>query len=377
VLGWDVDGTGCNHQVNARRLTLLAGAAALALLSTTATGSASASGSSPSPSPSAAATSAPETVTYGLGPSTKGKLDLRAGYRLITTPGGSVADEVAVVNVSDVPLTLNLYAVDAVSGADGEVGLKAAADKLEDAAAWVSFRTPSGKGFVKLKPRETVFVPFTVAVPKNAPVGDHVAGVVVSTVATGQSPGDRAASVTLEQRVALKLAVRVAGELNPQLTVEGLEARYFGTLNPFGSGSATVTYTVRNTGNVRLGGTQSVSVTNLLGSTASAASVPDVPLLLPGGSATFTVPVDGVSPLVVMRADVRIFPVAAEGDANPSTLEVGASTMFWAVPWLLIALLLLLVLAVAAYLRNRRRDTPAAGRRERSAGGTDLVGASR
>ena len=368
--------------VNARRILPLTGVVVLSVglslaLSAGSAGAASTAGPSASPSPSPTAGAAPSTVTYGLGPATNGGLDLRASYRLITTPGGTVMDEVAVVNVSDVPLTLNLYAVDAVNGTDGEVGLKAAAAELEDSAAWVRFQTPSGKGYVELRPRQTLFVPFTVTVPKNAPVGDHLAGVVVSTVATGQSPGDRAASVTLEQRVALKLAVRVAGELNPQLTVDGLTARYSGTLNPFGSGSATLTYTVRNTGNVRLGGTQSASVTSLLDSTASAAAVPDVPLLLPGGSATFTVPVDGVSPLVLMRADVRVFPVAAEGDANPSTLEVTASTVFWAVPWLLIALLLLLVLAVAAYLRNRRRDTPAAGRRERSAGGTDLVGAAR
>ena len=352
-----------------------ASALALALL-VSAPGAALASSPSPSPSPSASSTTPPATVTYGLGPSTKGELDLRTGYSLLSTRGGTVKDEVAVVNLSDVPLTLNLYAVDAVTGADGEVGLQPASAKLTDAATWVTFSTPTGKGFVRLKPKQTVYVPIRVKIPKNAPVGDHLAGVVVSTVAKGATPGERGSEVTLEQRVALRLAVRVAGQLKPELTIEGLGARYSGTLNPLGSGSALVTYTVRNTGNVRLGGRQSVQVSGLLGGAVEAGEVPDVPVLLPGGSATFTVPVSDVTPQVLMTATVRVFPLAAEGDANPPTLAVTATTQFWAMPWLLLAALLLLILLLAVLLRRRRGQRAAVGRRVRGAGPSsdELVG---
>lgn len=328
-------------------------------------GAALAAGSTPSPAPSASSSAPPATVTYGLGPSTRGELDLRTGYTLLSTRGGVVKDEVAVVNLSKVPLTLNLYAVDAVNGPDGELGLKPAADKPEDAARWVRFRTPSGKAYVKLAPQQTVFVPFRVSIPKNAPVGDHLAGIVVSTVAKGATPGDRGSVVELEQRVALKMAVRVAGELRPELSVEGLSARYTGTLNPLGRGTAVVTYTVRNTGNVRLGGQQSVAVTGLFGGAAEAADVPDIPLLLPGGSATFTIPVADVAPEILLTATVRILPLAAEGDANPPTEPVSASTQLWAVPWLVIAGVLLLVLLIALLMRRRRSPQPPTGRRVR------------
>lgn len=346
---------------------LSASALALALL---VGASAPALGASPSPSPSPSSTSSapPTTVTYGLGPSTKGTLDLRTGYTLLSTRGGVVKDEVAVVNLSSVPLTLNLYAVDAVNGPDGELGLEPAAAETTDAARWVVFDTPTGKPFVKLAPKQTLFVPFRVTIPKGAPVGDHLAGIVVSTVAKGATPGDRGSIVKLEQRVALKMAVRVAGELKAELSVEGLSARYNGTLNPFGRGTAVVTYTVRNTGNVRLGGRQTVGVAGIFGGAVEASDVPDVPLLLPGGSATFTIPVAEVTPQLLMTATVRIFPLAAQGDANPPSEPVTATTQFWAVPWLVVGCLLLIVLLLALLFRRRRRTEPPTGRRVRGSG---------
>ena len=174
-----------------RRILLTSGASLLALgLAVAPATSALAASPSPSPSPSTSAGAAkpPTTVTYGLGPSTKGKLDRRTGFTLLSTRGGTVTDEVAVVNLSTVPLTLNLYAVDALNGPDGEIGLQPAAAEVTDSATWVTFKTPSGKDYVRLKPKQTLFVPFTVKIPKNAPVGDHLAGIVVSTVASGQTP---------------------------------------------------------------------------------------------------------------------------------------------------------------------------------------------
>ncbi len=324
---------------------------------------------SPSPSPSASASSPPKTVTYGMGPSSKGKLDLRTGYTLLSTRGGSIKDEVAVVNLSKVPLTLNLYAVDALNAVDGELGFQPAAADLTDAAKWIKISTPSGKGYVKLAPKQTLYVPFTVKIPKNAPVGDHLAGIVLSSVATGATPGERGSVVTLEQRVALKVAVRVAGELKPKLEIEDLAATYEGSLSPFATGSAVVSYRVRNTGNIRLGGVQQVVVSGLLGDAVNAADVPDVPFLLPGASATITIPVQGVRPFVLMNATVRIFPLSAEGDANPQVDEVTASTVFWAIPWIVLGILLLLLLLLLILLRRRRRGArEPVGRRVRGSG---------
>lgn len=369
---------------------LLAVLASVALLPTPGAMASTASpgpSASPSPVPSASGASGEAAekpvVTFGIGPSTKGKVDRRSNYNVLAPRGGVVRDEVALVNLTLEPLTLNLYAADAVNGPDGAIGLEPAATKPVDAATWVTFATPTGKGYVVLKPRQTLAVPFTVTVPKEAEIGDHLAGVVASTVTQGQTPGERGTDISFEQRVAVRLSVRVAGELRPELSVENLTAVYAGALNPFGRGTAVVTYTVRNTGNVRLGGRQAVHVQGVVGPIAYADDVPDIPMLLPGGSATVSIPVPEALPLGLMTAAVTVVALAPAGDANPPSAMASGSSTFWAVPWTLLALILGLLL-LAGWLWRRhvapRFDRPAAlngadGRRARP--GPDLVNAGK
>jgi hypothetical protein len=330
---------------------------------------------SPSPTPSSSARASEQPrITFGLGPATDQQVDRRSGFNLVGVRGARLVDQVAIVNLAREPLTVNLYAADIVNGADGSLQLAPSAAEPVDAARWVRFATPSGQRFVTVAPRATVVVPLTVTVPDDAFVGDHLAGVVASVVARGQAPGQRGTDVELEQRIAVRLAVRVGGVLAPQLVVEDVDAGYAGVPNPLGAGTATVRYTVRNTGNVRLGGAQQVVVSGVLGGSAAASSVPDIPMLLPGGSATVSVPVAEVRPVGLMTATVTVTALGAAGDANPPSEVATGSTSFWAVPWLLLAMLLLLVAMVALW-RRRVVQPPAAptGRRE-AASSSALVG---
>lgn len=335
-------------------------------------GPATANGASPSPSPSPTGSKAadPKIVTFGIGPASKGKVDRRPNFNILLTKGASTKDQVALVNVTYKPLTLNLYAADAVNTADGQLSLQAASEDPKDVASWVTFKTPTGKPYVVIKPRSTVIVPFTVTAPKDTYVGDHLAGVVASTVTRGQTPGDRTTDVEFEQRIAVRLAVRIAGELAPSLAVENVTASYAGTLNPFAAGTATVSYTVHNTGNVRLGGQQKVTLAGLVGAGVTATGLPDVPMLLPGSTATVTVPLTDVRPLGPMTATVEVVPLAVAGDANPPSQVASSSVVVWAVPWLLLAVILVLVLLLLAFLRvrrSRRIATAPSGRARRIA----------
>ena len=121
------------------------------------------------------------------------------------------------------------------------------------------------------------------------------------------------------------------------------------------AGSATVTYTVRNTGNVRLGGRESVTVAGPGGVLSRNLATSDLPEILPGGSLTRTATVTGFWPAFRMTADVAVTP-ADESDgplanAKPA-LGHGVSA---AVPWSQLALLLLVVGATVGGLRLRRR----------------------
>jgi len=205
-------------------------------------------------------------------------------------------------------------------------------------------------------PPAALILPITLRVPFTATPGDHVAGIVAvltSVARRGQ------ANVRLDQRVATRVFIRVAGTVHAQLSIENVAASYQGTLNPIGKGEVTVTYRVRNSGNAILGGTQAVQVTGWFGQQVTVTTLPQVPLLLPGNSVNETVQVPGVFPTGPLTAAVAVIPLHLQGEVDPGLVrKVTASTTLWAVPWPLLAVLLVLAGAGAEYLR-RRRQSPA------------------
>ena len=114
--------------------------------------------STPTPSPSrsasppAATASGAGNITFGIGPSTKKKVDRRSNFNTLTPRGTVVTDEVAVVNFTTAPLTLNLYAADALNGADGALALRPAAVAPVDAADRKSTRLNSSHPSISRMP---------------------------------------------------------------------------------------------------------------------------------------------------------------------------------------------------------------------------------
>ncbi len=310
-------------------------------------------------------------VTFGVGPAGSVKVndhgtirtilgvDGRPAFTYSMTPGATLTDNLAVVNIGFQPIQLTVYATDAVNGSDGSFGLLPATTKPTDAGSWVKLTLPNGTTSLEVPARTTEILPLRVVVPANAAPGDHAAGLVASLASNVKDAnGD---VVTLDQRVGARMFIRVSGALRPGLTVDSLAASYHGTLNPFGKGEATVTYTVRNTGNVRLAGSQRVTISGLFGTTGNPSAIADISLLLPGGSEKVTVTVPGVLPTIWMTAHVTVSPLAVKGDVDPHLAPVAASTHFWAIPWALIALLVALALLGWWLLRRRRKgpDQPA------------------
>jgi hypothetical protein len=327
---------------------------------------------SQSPNPSSSSTSkgaAPSTASakavYGLGPASATGLDRRPRFKWSASPGGTLQDHVAVVNSGATPLTLDLYARDAVNQPDGSLGLQTKAAKPLEAGAWITLEIPHGASTLTVPARSTVIVPVSLAVPPNASPGDHTGGIIVSLTAQSNSTGKQVVAPNLEQRVAVPVAIRISGPLRPKLSVESLSASYGQTLNPIGGGSATVTYKVVNTGNVNLGAHEAVSISGLFGSTVHA-KADDIQPLLPGDSIVESVKVHGVLPEFLMSARVTITPLAASGDVDPGLMATSGSKHFWAVPWLLLGIIALLLLG---WRQRRRRKRPSTGRHVTKSGG--------
>ncbi|MGN9779678.1 WxL protein peptidoglycan domain-containing protein [Micromonospora sp. H33] len=308
-------------------------------------------GAAPAPPPPAPpASSAPSAVTWGVAPSSAKGPNGRPAFTYKLDPGATLTDYVAVTNHSARPLTLNLYASDAFTTAQGGFDLLAGGQQPTDVGAWVRLTQRS----VTIPSTSRLNVPFTLTVPNNATPGDHAGGIVASlATTTADAQGNQ---VAVDHRVGARIYLRVTGELQPALTVENLRVRHTGSHNPLAGGTLTATFTVHNTGNVRLTGRPTLGAAGPFGLGRRSGDPAALPEILPGGELTTTVRMTGVPPLFRLIASAAVTP-AAVGDQvlDPPPQGDTAQVTVWAVPWPQLALLALLALAVWALVAARRR----------------------
>ncbi|MFF0875619.1 WxL protein peptidoglycan domain-containing protein [Micromonospora aurantiaca (nom. illeg.)] len=321
------------------------GAALAAALLAVLLGPPAAGEAAPRPAPSAD----PGAVRWAVQPSGPGGPTGRNYFTYDLTPGDSVTDHVGVTNLGDRPLTFAVYGTDAYTTTDGAFALLPSDRAATDVGAWIGVERRSWT----VQPGRRADIPFRLTVPRNATPGDHTGGVIAAVAQDGvTADGQR---VRLDQRIAARVYLRVAGEVRPAVTVESVRVGYDTPLNPIGRADLTVTYRIRNSGNVRVGGTGAVVVAGPGGWTLSRTSPVDLPELLPGAEFTVTERVTGVPPALRLTATVDLAPTTVDTALPP----VQRTASVWAPPWLLIAALA----AAGAWLylrRRRRRPTSAA-----------------
>jgi hypothetical protein len=324
----------------------------------------------PRPAPSKAVSAKKNVVTFGTQTASASKPDSRGIYRFGATPGGRIEDHVAILNYSDQAATFLIRGTDAVNTPQGGFAALPINERSHDLGAWIVL--PRSDLSVTLGPRSDLIVPFLVEVPRNATPGDHI-GVITATLVSSviSKSGQR---LRLLQTVGTRIFLRVSGPLHPALTVTVLAVQEQGTLDPVGTDKAKVTYTVSNTGNIALGGLQTVYVSGLFGGRFTAARLPKIQLLLPGYSVKGTVAVTGIFPEIRETAHVSIRPLYIAGSVAPPSGPFQASRSFWAIPWILMALIVAVMLLVVGWLRRRRRRARGATAGPQEPGGRDGVG---
>ncbi|WP_436523348.1 WxL protein peptidoglycan domain-containing protein [Actinoplanes sp. HUAS TT8] len=288
-------------------------------------------------------------VTFGVRPTGKTGPDKRSTFAYAATPGASVEDQVEVSNAGTRPITVRVYANDAFTTSGGGFDVLASGGKSADAGAWVTM----SKGSVTVPARGRTVVPFTLRIPATATPGDHTAGIVAS-VSSLQTDA-KGNKVSVDQRVGSRVYLRISGTLTPGITVEKLTAKYHPNANPLKSGRTTLTYLVRNTGNVRLGARQKVTVSTLWGGKREAVGIADVAEILPGDAVTMTAEVNGALPAVWLTGEVHADPLAQPGDQKLQLSAVTREYGFWAFSWTTAAVVFLIVVLIAGVLLNRRR----------------------
>lgn len=325
---------------------------AVVLAAPVAPGVSAASGSAPVSAPVTSASAADTDVTWSVRPADNKLGGDRPHFTYTLSRGTRVTDGITVTNRGDRAITLRIYASDAFTTASGGLDLLPSDKKPQDVGAWTSPAVDT----VNLAPQQSRTVSFTLTVPSDATPGDHTGGIVTSLVTKDDADG-----VTLDRRLGSRMYLRVPGVLTPALKVGALHARYDGTANPVGTGSTRVTYTVTNTGNIRVTAGQKVRIDGLFGAFSGSAELPDLPEILPGDSLIRSTVIRGVWPAGPMRAHVLLTPKPAEdataAGQQPMTVPAtaAATTTVWAWPWALLVLLLVLAaLGYGVFLRRRR-----------------------
>ena len=353
---------------------LLTTAAAIAAIAAPA---ASAAPFAPATSAASAASLAPATPVSGdssgpivfsaVGATPKGA---NGRYEFVYTnikPGSVIHDWVELFNRSSQTAGFEVYGVDATGTTlGGSYTFDTPSQKPKDIGTWETFYasptepTEVQASFV-MGGGHGIIEPFTITVPQTAPPGDHTGGLIVqvSTVTTN-SKNER---VTIYSRIVLPIEIRVTGPLTAGLQVSSVSTSVRNSLNPFGTTSASISYTVANLGNTRLRANQVVQVTGLFGGTTI--KPPHLPTILPGDSLRVTQTVAGLYPLGPFTAKVTVtptWPSAASAAPGLTLKTVNSSASFFALPWALIVIILLLAgLGYGTYrfLRWRVRERAA------------------
>jgi hypothetical protein len=313
-------------------------------------------------------------LSWSVAPATATGVDTtRNFYDYSAKRGIGLGDHVAITNTSSQALTLHVYAADGTTDfKTGKLTLIAGTKASKDLGSWVSVaRGPSscpssetGSALAKclaglgieltVQANTSVIVPFRIAIPNNASAGDHIAGIVASYTVKGS--GQHA--IAVEERVGARIFLRVAGKLTPGLSTSGAVGAFHSPSNPFASGTESIGFDLKDTGNTRLSALPSFAVTGIFGIPAGKATAREVENLVPGGVAHVQATVTGVPQLVLLFGGITVTPERADGDVGADTPSpaISATVFSWAVPWIWLLILVVAAGLVVGVLWWRRRS---------------------
>ncbi|GGS04277.1 hypothetical protein GCM10010269_49000 [Streptomyces humidus] len=270
----------------------------------------------------------------------------RPYFYLSADPGRTIEDKVVVANKTDRPLTFRLYAADAYNTArDGGFAVRSLGERMRGVGAWA--KLPRDR--VTVPGRGTVTVPFTLEVPEGAEPGDHPGAIVALDERVDDGGGSLALGV--QRAVGARVYLQVGGPTLPALAVENVHIGHHQPLVPgLGDSTATISYTLHNTGNVTLEPKVRLTASGLFGRTLLTRDLKKIPSqLLPGQRVRLTERWADAPQLD--RADVTL-------TASAIRTSESATVSFLAVPWPAVGTVAAVIAAGVWLLIRRRRGRP-------------------
>lgn len=290
--------------------------------------------------PAASRAQAADNGSWSVYPSAT-QLSARPYFILSGDPGTTLRDKVTVTNRTGAPLAFRLYAADAYNTVrDGGFAVRTVKERQREVGAWAR----PARSRVTVPAHGSVTVPFTLRVPERAEPGDHAGALVALDERI--DPGSGTVAMSVQRAVGARIYLRVGGPTVPALAVENVRLSHHQPLVPgTGSSTATVSYTLHNTGNVTLDPRVRLKAEGLFGRTLLSRDLTRIPAeLLPGQRVRLSEPWRSAPQLD--WGDVTLTASA------PGTRE-SASTSFLALPWLVLALVVAALGGAVAVIRAR------------------------
>ncbi|NUK19232.1 WxL protein peptidoglycan domain-containing protein [Streptomyces lunaelactis] len=266
----------------------------------------------------------------------------RPYFYLSADPGTTLTDRVTVTNKTDAPLTFRLYAADAYNTErDGGFAVRTQKEKQRGVGAWAR----PERDRVTVPANSSVTVPYTLTVPEGAEPGDHPGALVALDERVSPSTGPVA--VGIQQAVGARVYLRVGGPTVPALSVEDVALTHAQPLVPgTGESSALISYTLHNRGNVTLNPKVALKAEGLFGRDLLSRDLKKIPSeLLPRQKIRLTERWSGAPQLE--WGEVRL-------TASARDVRESAGASFFALPWLLAAVLAAALAGAGVWARSRR-----------------------
>lgn len=131
-------------------------------------------------------------------------------------PGEKIPEGVKVLNNSATRKTLLVYAVDSEVASGGSFACKQYVEPKQDVGAWVTLV----KTEVTIDSLQSELVPFSIAVPKNASVGEHNGCIIIQEKTDDDANPDQT-GIVLSFRTGLRIAILVPGDIERKLEITG------------------------------------------------------------------------------------------------------------------------------------------------------------
>lgn len=183
------------------------------------------------------------------------KNSLTRSWFIYTLEPGEVKEaKVNVVNQSEEPVEVKIYPVDAVTTKDGAFAPQSEDREKIDVGAWINMPTSE----LSLKPNETKVIDFTIKVPENAEVGDHMGAIIVQNKEIPKTEEGTAMQVV--NRVGARIYLTVPGEIIKELEFKDFSWK-------MEKGQVVFYLTLTNKGNVRISPKEEIKIRDKSGNT--------------------------------------------------------------------------------------------------------------